>query len=106
MTRIVSSRAGDVETRATGQRISSSTRRTYLMAGAGRSAQERAPLVEPDHPSTVTVMLAEQAGKTLATMVQTHDSVASRDAHIGSGMERGMRETLDRLDAFVSTGPR
>lgn len=60
----------------------------------------------PDHPSTVTVTLVEQAGKTSATMTQTHDSVASRDAHIGAGMEQGMRETLDRLDAFVSSGPR
>ena len=45
-TRIVSSRSGEVLTSATGQRISSSMRRTYLIARAGRSAQLRAPWVE------------------------------------------------------------
>ncbi len=55
----------------------------------------------PDHPSTVTVTLREQNGKTHATVVQLHDSVVSRDAHIAAGMEQGMRETLDRLDAFL-----
>jgi uncharacterized protein YndB with AHSA1/START domain len=59
----------------------------------------------PDHPSTVTVTLTERDGKTFAKVVQLHDSVTSRDAHIGSGMETGMRETLDRLDAFVSALP-
>jgi uncharacterized protein YndB with AHSA1/START domain len=57
----------------------------------------------PEHPSTVTVTLREHDGKTFAKLVQLHDSVASRDAHIGAGMEQGMRETLDRLDAFVSS---
>jgi len=57
----------------------------------------------PDHPSTVTVTLTERDGKTYAKVVQLHDSVVSRDAHIASGMETGMRETLDRLDAFVSS---
>ncbi len=41
-TRIVSSRSGLVERSATGHPTSSSTRRTYLMACAGRSAQDRA----------------------------------------------------------------
>ncbi len=59
----------------------------------------------PDHPSTVTVTLRERDGRTHATLTQLHDSVASRDAHIGSGMEQGMRETLDRLDAFVTSSP-
>lgn len=59
----------------------------------------------PDHPSTVTVTLTERDGKTFAHLVQLHDSVASRDAHIASGMETGMRETLDRLEAFVSGLP-
>lgn len=56
----------------------------------------------PDHPSTVTVTLTERDAKTFAKMVQLHDCVESRDAHIASGMEHGMRETLDRLEAFVS----
>lgn len=57
----------------------------------------------PDHPSTVTVTLREQGGKTHATLVQLHGSVESRDAHIGSGMEHGMRETLDRLEALLTS---
>ena len=44
-TRIVSSRSGLVDSNATGASISSSIRRTYLIACAGRSAQERAPPV-------------------------------------------------------------
>jgi uncharacterized protein YndB with AHSA1/START domain len=59
----------------------------------------------PDHPSLVTVTLSEHAGKTSVRVEQLHDSVQSRDAHIGSGMEAGMREALDRLDAFVSAQP-
>lgn len=50
VTRIVSSRSGDVDNNATGQPISSSTRRTYLTASPGRSAQDRAPAVEEDQP--------------------------------------------------------
>lgn len=57
----------------------------------------------PDHPSIVTVTLVEHNGKTRATIVQLHDSVASRDAHIGAGMEQGMRETLERLDALLAS---
>ena len=40
--RIVSSRSGLVDSKATGQPINSSIRRTYLMASAGSCAQERA----------------------------------------------------------------
>lgn len=59
----------------------------------------------PDHPSTVTVTLTERDGKTYVKVVQLHDSVESRDMHIGSGMEAGMREALDRLEEFVSSQP-
>lgn len=59
----------------------------------------------PDHPSVVTVTMTERDGKTFVRVEQLHDSVESRDAHIASGMEAGMRETLDRLDAFVSALP-
>jgi uncharacterized protein YndB with AHSA1/START domain len=56
----------------------------------------------PDHPSTVTVTMTERDGKTYVVVEQLHQSVESRDAHIASGMESGMRETLDRLEAFVA----
>jgi uncharacterized protein YndB with AHSA1/START domain len=56
----------------------------------------------PEHPSTVTVTMTERDGKTYVRVEQLHQSVASRDAQLASGMEPGMRETLDRLEAFVS----
>jgi uncharacterized protein YndB with AHSA1/START domain len=59
----------------------------------------------PDHPSVVTVTMSERDGKTFVRVEQLHDSVESRDAHLASGMEAGMRETLDRLDEFVSGLP-
>jgi len=59
----------------------------------------------PEHPSLVTVTLSERDGKTSVVVEQLHDSVQSRDAHIGSGMEAGMREALDRLEDFVSALP-
>ena len=43
----MSSRSGLVESSATGASINSSIRRTYFIACAGRSAQERAPAVVP-----------------------------------------------------------
>ena len=39
---------------ATGAPISSSMRRMYLIAGAGRSAQERAPLVDSCQPGKLS----------------------------------------------------
>lgn len=53
-TRIVSSRSGLVETSATGHWISSSTRRIYLIAWAGSSAQLRAPAVDSLQPSMLS----------------------------------------------------
>ncbi len=50
-TRIVSSRSGLVESSVTGASVNSSMRRTYLMAAAGSSAQDRAPLVDSLQPS-------------------------------------------------------
>ncbi len=52
--RIVSSRSGLVDSKATGQPTSSSMRRTYLIAGAGSSAQERARAVGSRQPATVS----------------------------------------------------
>jgi uncharacterized protein YndB with AHSA1/START domain len=59
----------------------------------------------PEHPSVVTVTLTERDGKTQVRVEQLHDSVQSRDMHLGSGMEPGMRETLDRLEDFLSSQP-
>src|ERR1700730_272139 len=53
-TRTVSSRSGLVDSIATGAPISSSGRRMYLIAVAGRSAQDRAPRVLSPHPSALS----------------------------------------------------
>ncbi len=52
--RTVSSRSGLVDSRATGAPISSSSRLMYLIAVAGRSAQDRAPRVLSRQPSAVS----------------------------------------------------
>ena len=54
VTRMVSSRSGLVETIATGASISSSMRRMYFTAVAGRSAQLRAPWVLSFQPGIVS----------------------------------------------------
>ncbi len=54
VTKMVSSRSGEVESMATGQSISSSTRRTYLIASAGNSPHVRAPTVLSDQPFMVS----------------------------------------------------
>ena len=51
----MSSRSGLVETKATGQAISSSTRRMYLIACAGNCRQLRAPAVDSDQPGIALV---------------------------------------------------
>ena len=53
-TRMVSSRSGLVDSRATGASISSSMRRTYFTAAAGRSLKVRAPSVLSDQPGRVS----------------------------------------------------
>lgn len=57
----------------------------------------------PEHPSVVTVVLEESGGKTTMTETIVHQSVQARDGHLQSGMEPGMRETLDRLDELLAT---
>ena len=52
--RIVSSRSGLVESKATGQPTNSSMRRTYLIAAAGSCAHERARAVGSCQPATVS----------------------------------------------------
>src|SRR5262249_6383406 len=53
-TRMVSSRSGLVDSSPTEQPPSSSIRRTYLIAGAGSSAHDRAPAVRSRQPAMVS----------------------------------------------------
>lgn len=44
--------------------------------------------------------------RTKMTQIVRHDSFASRDGHLQSGMESGAAETFDRLEELLSTMPR
>jgi uncharacterized protein YndB with AHSA1/START domain len=57
----------------------------------------------PGHEALVTVTFDEVDGKTRLTSHLQYDSVEDRDGHIQSGMEGGMRETMDRLAAHIGT---
>ena len=57
----------------------------------------------PDAPAVQNVTLDEQGGRTKLTIFSVYPSPAIRDAVIASGMERGLRETHDRLDAVLAS---
>ena len=54
-----------------------------------------------DAPAVVTVTFEERDGKTFLTAREVYASKESLDAAIGSGMEGGMRESMDQLDELV-----
>lgn len=57
----------------------------------------------PD-PGVLTITFAELSGGfTLMTSQETYPSKDALDMAIGNGMEDGMAETLDQLDALVSS---
>jgi uncharacterized protein YndB with AHSA1/START domain len=51
----------------------------------------------------VTATFEESEGKTRLTVHQLFPSKEALDSAFGSGMEHGMRETLDQLDALVAS---
>ncbi len=55
----------------------------------------------PGHEYLVTLTFEEQNGTTTLTSHGAYQSFADRDGHVASGMEGGMRETLDRLAAHL-----
>lgn len=57
----------------------------------------------PGHDYLVTTTFAEHAGRTTLTSHLLYRSKKDRDGHVASGMEVGMRETLDRLEAHLTT---
>lgn len=57
----------------------------------------------PDAPAVQNVTLAEEGGRTKLTIFSVYPSIAIRDAVIASGMERGLRETHDRLDQVLAS---
>lgn len=55
--------------------------------------------------AVITVTFEERDGRTLLTSREVYPSEEVRDGVLASGMEEGMRETMDQLDALV-TAPR
>jgi uncharacterized protein YndB with AHSA1/START domain len=51
----------------------------------------------------VTVTLEERGAKTHLTVHQLHPSKEALDGAVASGMEKGMRETYEQLEALVAT---
>ncbi len=56
-----------------------------------------------DGGPVTTVTFEEKGGKTLLVMHELHASKEALDAAVSSGMEPGMRETLDQLDELLVT---
>jgi uncharacterized protein YndB with AHSA1/START domain len=56
-----------------------------------------------DHPLVSTVTLIERDGRTTFTNHIQYEALEFRDGHINSGMEAGMRVTLDRLAELLAT---
>ena len=57
----------------------------------------------PGHVALQTVTFTERGGgRTLARTVSAFQSVEDRDAMVASGMERGVRDSGDRLDELLA----
>jgi uncharacterized protein YndB with AHSA1/START domain len=54
------------------------------------------------HVALQTVTFAERGGRTLARTVSAFQSVQDRDAMVAFGMERGVRDSGDRLDDLLA----
>ena len=52
----------------------------------------------PDAAALDTITFEERDGRTLVTMLVTHELPEHRDAHIASGMEHGLQDALDLLE--------
>ena len=55
----------------------------------------------PGHVSVETLTLEEHDGKTTLTGTSVFDTVEDRDGMLGSGMESGAAESMDRLDEYL-----
>ena len=57
----------------------------------------------PGAEAIETLIFVEKDGKTTFTSTTLHTSVENRDGHVQSGMEEGMTQTLDRLEALLQS---
>ncbi|WP_426503604.1 SRPBCC family protein [Dactylosporangium sp. McL0621] len=61
-------------------------------------------LPDPDaHSGVVTVTFTETGGRTRMEMLCEYDDEETRDSVIASGMESGMQESLDHLEAVAAS---
>ena len=58
---------------------------------------------KPDAESVNTLTLTEQDGRTTLTLLVQHSSQEHRDAHINSGMEQGMQESMNNLEHIAGS---
>jgi uncharacterized protein YndB with AHSA1/START domain len=59
----------------------------------------------PGHVSLETVAFEERDGRTLVRNHSVYQSIAARDAMVASGMEQGLSEGFERLDALLARQP-
>ena len=59
--------------------------------------------IGPGHEMIATITLEAKKGSTLFKNRLMYKSKADRDGHLGSGMERGMQESFDRLEQIAVT---
>ncbi|HSR82981.1 MAG TPA: SRPBCC family protein [Streptosporangiaceae bacterium] len=52
----------------------------------------------PDAAALTTATLADKDGRTVLSVLVEHSSQEHRDAHINSGMEGGMQESMNKLE--------
>jgi uncharacterized protein YndB with AHSA1/START domain len=52
----------------------------------------------PDAAAVTTTTFAEKDGRTTLSILVEHSSQQHRDAHINSGMEAGMQESMNKLE--------
>ena len=57
----------------------------------------------PDAQALDTLTLTEQDGRTTLTLLVQHSTKDHRDAHINSGMEGGMQESMDKLELVAKS---
>jgi uncharacterized protein YndB with AHSA1/START domain len=65
------------------------------------STERYEPVANSDHVNTLT--LTEINSKTTLHIHIQHQSREQRDGHLQSGMEAGLRETLDRLEELLQS---
>jgi uncharacterized protein YndB with AHSA1/START domain len=57
----------------------------------------------PEGEARNTLTLDERDGTTTLTISVLHQSIENRDAHVASGMERGLQHSLDRAEDLLAS---